>query len=1266
MPADGDVTLGLFDKDGHLLRWLARDAYRYAGSNREAWDGLDQYGQPVPAGTYTLKGLYHAPVTLDYKATVCDPGTPPWPSPDGKGDWLSDESNPQAAVSDGKWVFLGTPNFEKGSSIIGVDETGHKQWGFDGGQARCVSLALDGDYLYAVYSGPHLTGPRPYTGKNAIEQATLFCIDKKTGRPAKFTANTPGNIVATWPYREAYSFLWDLRDKKAFTPQVYGGQPHYFLNDVGESTSALGLAALGNKLYVSMNYDYQLLVVDAETGKPTGDTIPVDNPVGLCPLDDHTLLAVSGQQVVKVDVNSKAVTPLITSHLVAPDSVSTDKDGNIYVSDWGTSFQVKVFDANGNFLRAIGKEGGRPWIGTWDSNGMLVPRGVAVTDDGKLWVAEDDGTPRRVSVWDAKSGAFLKDYLGPAPYGCCSHVWADSKDASVFHVEGTRFKIDYATKTCAPEAIDYRRSGLDAPFTPNGDGGCDEVHILYRNGQEYAAVTHGLGGGGITIMQRQGDVYQPVAAFGSIGHVGFPALAKDGTAIDASDDIGHHDYAGGRPAFFKDRTGCNFTWADLNHDFKTQENEMDWVKCSNDYAEGAQPPVAGYWGNAISSDWSIFFPAEFHDRNAIFRLDVDHWTPDGVPVYHIGSARPIAFEPHTNNISSLYVTRDNHLIASYDYEWGKSPDALACYTLDGKKLWTVVRPKEFTGAAVQSTAAVYDFNLPGLGDVFGTWAWHGDFRPFLITTDGLYVSTMLDDTKLGPKAIWGESPVFYFQGPDGTPYIVNGADDQAHILQINGLSANSCGRFEDTLQLTDDKVAEAAKQRALPAVQAPAPRPVIDIAWLDHGPAIDGDLADWNMARGVSLEGTHGRSAEVALGRDATNLYLAFHVKEPTPPLVNEGGDWQTLFTTGDCVDLMLATDSSADAHRRAAAAGDERLLFSVYQGQPVAVLYQPVSADAASPVQLAAARFDRIVKLTSAKVAVQRDASGGSYTVEASVPLADLDIDPKEQDTLQGDVGVVYADESGRSRALRLYYHNKDTAMVSDLATEATLQPSQWGVVQFPIGPNLVHNGDFEEPLLSAQDDPEKGWMAGKATNGSDVRITDESSYTGHQSMVLESPTPITFPPEAYTDRNLGYKLWGYVTVTQRVPVIAGHQYTLRYHYRTQDLQEDDRRPGHPPGFVGFGGRIDWTGATRNSIAVPERSRGIGNSSRTENEWQTVRDFFHGWDLPRLYVAPDGATAANISFGFSCRASGHSAKAFIDDVEFVDVTPPETAKVSY
>jgi hypothetical protein len=109
MPADAELTLGLFDSQGQLLRWIVQGQFAYAGDDRQEWDGLDQWGRPVPAGHYRLKAAYHAPLSTDYELTVCNPGNPPWPTADDKGDWLSDEADPQAVATDGSWVFLGAP-----------------------------------------------------------------------------------------------------------------------------------------------------------------------------------------------------------------------------------------------------------------------------------------------------------------------------------------------------------------------------------------------------------------------------------------------------------------------------------------------------------------------------------------------------------------------------------------------------------------------------------------------------------------------------------------------------------------------------------------------------------------------------------------------------------------------------------------------------------------------------------------------------------------------------------------------------------------------------------------------------------------------------------------------------------------------------------------------------------------------------------------------------------------------------------------------------
>jgi hypothetical protein len=58
LPRDAEASLGVYDRQGHLKRWLARADFRNKGDNVEFWDGRDQYGNPLPAGQYTLKGLF--------------------------------------------------------------------------------------------------------------------------------------------------------------------------------------------------------------------------------------------------------------------------------------------------------------------------------------------------------------------------------------------------------------------------------------------------------------------------------------------------------------------------------------------------------------------------------------------------------------------------------------------------------------------------------------------------------------------------------------------------------------------------------------------------------------------------------------------------------------------------------------------------------------------------------------------------------------------------------------------------------------------------------------------------------------------------------------------------------------------------------------------------------------------------------------------------------------------------------------------------------
>jgi sugar lactone lactonase YvrE len=72
-----------------------------------------------------------------------------------------------------------------------------------------------------------------------------------------------------------------------------------------------------------------------------------------------------------------------------PTNVAVDDDGNLYVSDTYNN-RVEIFDADGNFISAFGKNGDGP-------GRFARPKGIAVDADGHVWVA--DGVQDRLQCF---------------------------------------------------------------------------------------------------------------------------------------------------------------------------------------------------------------------------------------------------------------------------------------------------------------------------------------------------------------------------------------------------------------------------------------------------------------------------------------------------------------------------------------------------------------------------------------------------------------------------------------------------------------------------------------------------------------------------------------------------------------------------------------------------------------------------------------------------------------------------------------------------
>src|SRR5439155_26291425 len=108
----------------------------------------------------------------------------------------------------------------------------------------------------------------------------------------------------------------------------------------------------------------------------------VPAPGRLAAREDGTVLVISNGKIVALTKDKSA--DLIADHLDHPTSIALGPDGAIYVANAGKLQNISAYSADGKFKSSIGKEGGRPLVGKYDSSGILEPGGISVEHSGLL------------------------------------------------------------------------------------------------------------------------------------------------------------------------------------------------------------------------------------------------------------------------------------------------------------------------------------------------------------------------------------------------------------------------------------------------------------------------------------------------------------------------------------------------------------------------------------------------------------------------------------------------------------------------------------------------------------------------------------------------------------------------------------------------------------------------------------------------------------------------------------------------------------------
>lgn len=508
LPADGETTVQLFDEDGTAARILVPQQERPGGRNTERWDGLDDSGELLPAGTYEWRGIFTPePIRPEYRFSVHNSGNPPYPTDDNTGGWGADHGYPRdvLALPDGG-MALSWSATEYGWGVIRIDSDGQKQWG---AKNFANHMTTDGERLYLAGGSTFRTTPG------------IHMIDVEDSRAVRLDGGAAG------------------------FPPPEGGDD--------DTNTVTGLTYHDGTLYVAYGRRDRIMLYDTERGEHI-DTWEIAAPERLAMRPDGSLAVVSQGQV--LTINDGQATPWITTHLDEPAGIVVDDDGQAYVANQGELHDVSAFAADGTYQRSIGLQGGRPAMGAYDPDGMYMPGGVDLDARGRLWVAETKDYPKRISVWDAQSGDHLEEYFGGSSYFAYGHI--DPSHPHEIYAHNVLWTIDWDNYTTEPTTTIWRRTEPNMAPHPNvsAHGGAGGFRLFTAaDGTQFGWGAAGSARGRVLYI-RDGDIYRPVAGIINPWRDEFPALEPlKRTLDDQWDEQRVAQHRRPRDLFWQDTTG---------------------------------------------------------------------------------------------------------------------------------------------------------------------------------------------------------------------------------------------------------------------------------------------------------------------------------------------------------------------------------------------------------------------------------------------------------------------------------------------------------------------------------------------------------------------------------------------------------------------------------------------------------------------------------------------------------------------------------------
>ena len=730
------ISMGIFTRDGDLLRTLLTGEQRTGGTVIEKWDGLDDQGRVLPAGRYEFKALAHFGISQEWVVSLHNAGNPPWVTADGTGSWGGDSGTPIDVAVCGDRVYLLWTGASAGWDLIACSLDGRKQWG----------MRLDQGYRSggcAVAAASNVVYVSQGKGVTTYDTGTGHSIGFAGGRRA---IDIPGGMATDLAVDDGH--LYVLASNTVHDIDLQLGQ---IVRALPIRANVKGLAAV-----------------------PGADVLLTAGTAGL-----HRL-----------NLQTGAADLLFAASLAVPFDVAVSADAKtVFVSDRAKGEQtVKAFSyPGGKPLGTVGKPGGRPPVGKYDAAGVFNPAGIACDGGGRVWVTEDDSSPKRVSVWttDGWQGKLAAEYFGPT--ACSVGVSADPLNPDYVYLHNTRWIVDYEKRSATLDCT-FARPGYAGPQpTLNGAGGFigQTIRIRHFDGRTFLH-------DGNSVWEMLDDHAVPLYAWmrfdDSTSRLPIPV------ALRMSDD---------RVIY----------WHDLNRDGIMQAAEFVGGDTTSVYA------VSGGCGQNMGNDLAI--------EHGTGRQTVKEWR-QGLPIWSkCSEMRPFAtqgkiFSSQWNvALTRCYVLEEIELVGQMDIH----RSGLSCYASDGKRLWRfqagvgkdlsapLTKPGQVRGA--QKIIGIVDTGAHRAGELIGVNGYYGNYN--LVSEDGLFVAEFCHDNRRKPEldatvVCPEDRSGFLVKHPRSGKYYLMGGDTDGRIWELRGL--NSLRRFSGQVDVSDKDVEAATQARA--------------------------------------------------------------------------------------------------------------------------------------------------------------------------------------------------------------------------------------------------------------------------------------------------------------------------------------------------------------------------------------------------------------------------------------------------------------------